>query len=380
MGLLIAVANIGFSAGHFSFSPTANADSQRLVSLYADGQKRLFSTDAPTVGQVVERAGIKLNPGDLVEPAASEAMPSTGPYNVNIYRARPVQVVDGLNTHHTQSAYQSPRLLAQAAGLTVYPEDTYDTKVITDIVSAGTLGEQVTIRRASLITVKVDGASRQIRTQAKTVSAALDGAGIALGMKDSISAPPEATIVSGETIVITRVSEVIATLTQTIPRPTKTITDPTMLKGQTQVKDPGADGQKTITYRIHYQDGKETSREALQVVSQAAPTPKVVVVGTKVFFAGSVEYWRPQVEAAAAVFGLDPNMMLRIMSCESHGNATTVSKFVVNGEHPTGLFQYLPSTWRSAGGTNDNIFDGALQIRLTAKKMAAQGTKAWQCQ
>jgi len=82
---------------------------------------------------------------------------------------------------------------------------------------------------------------------------------------------------------------------------------------------------------------------------------------------------------AAANWGVDPNTMLRIMSCESHGNATSVSSFVVNGEHPTGLFQFLPSTWRANGGTDSNILDGAAQIEIAAKKMAREGTKAWQC-
>jgi hypothetical protein len=152
-----------------------------------------------------------------------------------------------------------------------------------------------------------------------------------------------------------------------------------MLKGQTVVTTPGADGQKTVTWRIHYQDGHEIGREAVQLVSQTNPVAQVVTVGTKVMFAGSVEYWRPLVEAAAAQYGLDPNMMLRIMNCESHGNATDVSSFVINGQHPTGLFQFLPSTWISAGGTQDNIFDGSVQIQLAAKKMAKEGTGAWQC-
>jgi hypothetical protein len=173
---------------------------------------------------------------------------------------------------------------------------------------------------------------------------------------------------------------VVATITRTIPRAVKTIADPTLLKGQTKVKTEGADGQTTTTYRIHYQDGQETGREALQVVSSTDPIAKVIVEGTKVLFAGSVEYWRPIVEQEAAKWDFDPNTMLRIMACESKGNATTVSGFIINGEHPTGLFQYLPSTWRAAGGTDDNILDGTTQIKLTAKKMALYGTKPWQCQ
>src|SRR5262249_38065839 len=156
-----------------------------------------------------------------------------------------------------------------------------------------------------------------------------------------------------------------------------TITDPNLLKGTTQVRTAGADGQKTVTYLIHYTDGRETNRQQLQVVSQTPPTPQVVVVGTKVIFEGSVEYWRPLGIAAATKYGVDPNMMLRIMKCESNGNAADVSHFVVNGQHPTGLFQYLLTTWQAAGGTADNIMDGPTQIELTAKKMATTGTGAW---
>ncbi len=72
-------------------------------------------------------------------------------------------------------------------------------------------------------------------------------------------------------------------------------------------------------------------------------------------------------------------MMLRIMTCESHGNASVVSNFVINGEHPTGLFQFLPATWRANGGTDDNILDGSIQVKIAAKKMAKDGTSAWQC-
>jgi len=186
--------------------------------------------------------------------------------------------------------------------------------------------------------------------------------------------------VAASTVEITRVTEALATITEILKRPVQTVTDPSILKGQTQVRTPGADGQKTVTYLIHYTDGVETTRTPVQVVSQTAPQTQVVVIGTKVIFAGNVEYWRPQVVAAATQWGLDPNTMLRIMQCESNGNASDVSAFVVDGQHPTGLFQYLPSTWIAAGGTKDNIFDGSVQIQITAKKMAAQGTKAWACQ
>ena len=378
IGILVSIVSLGTSSGRLPVTATADAQSQALVSLYADSQQHLFSTDAGTVADVLRRANVKLAKQDLVEPSASTPVPK-GQFNINVYRARPVLVADGLQTYRINSAYQSPRLLALAAGLIVYPEDQFRTEVISNIVDSSAIGEEVVVTRAKPVNVRVDGKVRAIRTQAPTVGAALKAVGVSLGAQDTVSVGLAHSVTPGMDVSITRVSEVVATLTQTLPRTVKTITDPTVLKGQSTVKAPGSDGQKTVTYRIHYQDGVETAREAIQVVSLVQPVDKVIVVGTKVMFAGSVEYWRPLVEAAAAQWAIDPNMMLRIMSCESHGNATSVSRFVINGEHPTGLFQFLPSTWRSAGGTNDNIFDGSVQIQLAAGKMAREGTKAWQC-
>lgn len=380
IGLLIGASNLSLSSGRLKWAPTAAADADRLVSVYADGRKILFSTNAPTIRGVLEQAGIAVGDHDLVEPGLDANLPPTGPYNVNVYRARPVLVADGLKSYWVVTAFRSPRLIAGAAGLTVYPEDDLSTSTITNFVDAGLVGEQVVIKRAVPFTVKVDGAVRNLRTQATSVGGALEAVDIALGPQDTVKPSVSKTLVSGSVITITRVSEVVATVTQTVPRQVKTIPDPKALKGTSRVQDPGADGQKTTTYKIHYTNGVETSRDVLKQISETPPKTKIVVEGTKVMFAGSIEYWRPLVEAAAEANGLDPNMMLRIMACESNGNATAVSNFVVNGQHPTGLFQYLPTTWLSAGGTADNIFDGALQIKLTAKKMAREGTSAWQCQ
>jgi uncharacterized protein YabE (DUF348 family) len=360
-------------------SPTANADNQRLVSLYVDGQKRVFATDAMTVGEVLSHSHVALGANDLVEPTAGTAVPQ-GFFNINVYRSRPVLVQDGFRTYRIQSAYQSPRLLAQAAGLSVYPEDTYTTEIIDNIVDDQAVGVKVTIQRSLPLTVRVDGKLRSIRTQAGTVGEALTGAGISLGLKDSASVPLDSPVVRGMQLAVTRVAEVETTVVTPLPHTTQTVMDPNMLKGQTKVQTEGSDGAKTAIFRIHYRDGAEVNRELVHLVSQTAPVTRVEVVGTKVLFAGSVEYWRPLVIEAATEWNIDPNMMMRIMACESGGNATTVSHFIVNGEHPMGLFQYLPSTWRSAGGTDANILDGAAQIKLTAKKMALYGTKPWQCQ
>ena len=348
------------------------------MSLYVDGQKRVFSTDATTVGVLLGRSSVKLGSGDVVEPALSTAIPA-GFFNVNVYRAHPVIVVDGYRSYRFNSASRSPRILAQQAGLTVYPEDTYTQEAVSDIVSSEAVGDKVTVNRSVPVSIKVDGKVHAIRTQESTVGEVIKHSGIALGLNDTVTLPQSSLVEPGMAFGIIRVSEVVTTITTPIAKTVQTTSDASLLKGQTVVQSEGTDGSQSSSFRIHYKDGVETGRQLIAVIGKTEPTPKVIVKGTKVMFGGSVEHWRPLVIAAAAEWNFDPNTIMRIMYCESRGNATSISNFVVNGQHPTGLFQYLPSTWRAAGGTDANILDGEAQIKITAKKMALYGTGPWEC-
>ena len=378
-GVLAAISLFGVVSGNLPFGANAHADDGRMVSLYADGQKRIINTTASTVGQLLRRSNISLSPGDVVEPATVVRVPA-GFFNINVYRARPVTVVDGYRSFRFVSASRSPVQLAQQAGLRVYPEDTFALSAVTDIVNSQAVGDRVAVKRAIAFTVKADGRVRHLRTQAPTVAKALAQAAIPLGLSDTLSVTAAAPVVPDMAIAIARVSEAMTDVTQVLPRPTQSVNDAMMPKGQTVVRSEGADGSKVTTMRIHYRDGAETSRDVVKVLSETAAQPRIVVNGTKVQFAGSVEYWRPMVIQEATKWNFDPSTMMRIMACESTGNATSISHFIVNGEHPMGLFQYLPSTWRAAGGTDENILDGPTQIQITAKKMATFGTGPWQCQ
>ena len=347
--------------------------------MYADGQKRIISTDAGTVGEVLNRAGVILATGDLVEPNAKTQV-SAGFFNINVYRARPVTVVDAGKVYRIMSAHSSPRLLAADAGLTTYPEDHYQSGVVTNFVNQHDVGIKVTIQRSLPFTVSADGAVKPYRAQPSTVAAALTSVGVKLGLKDTVNGALTSMLTAGDAVRVTRVSEIVSTVQEVLSAPIKKVDDPTTLVGHSAVQVPGSDGHATVTYRINYRDGVETARVVLATANRIEPVTKVITVGTKVLYAGSVEFWRPMVVAAAAQYGMDAAKMMRIMSCESHGNATVISRFIVNGQHPQGLFQFLPSTWLRAGGTADNILDGSAQIDLTAKYMAANGTNAWQCQ
>ena len=368
---IIIVVTYAILTGKLPTTQRAYADSAKVVSLYVDGQERMFTTDASTVGDVLARTNVTLGPHDLVEPAANTQIPA-GFFNINVYRARPVLVVDGLTSTVVQSAHFSPHLIAQDAGITTYPEDTYTDEFVTNFVGDDTVGEKVTIVRAKPIVVTVDGSTRTFRTQASTVGDFLKSAGIAMGAEDTTSLPQAQTIVPGDSLTITRVSDVTVTEHEAINFSAKTVKDPDLYVGQSQVTQAGVNGSRDVTYHIRYNNGVEIERDVLGTANTVNPTDQVTQIGTKVRFAGSIEYWRPQVQVAAAANGVDPNLMLAIMNCESNGNAGAV-----NSSGHYGLYQYDQVTWTGVGGTMDNIYDGPTQITKTAWKIAHQGTSAW---
>ncbi len=280
LGLLVASTAWGVSTGHLPISPVASADT-RVVSLYADGEKKIISTDAVTVGDVLQRANVTLAQGDIVEPSADTKIPQ-GFFNINVYRSKPVTIVDGNKSYHLQSAYSSPRLLAESAGIKTYPADRYKSEVVTDFVDQTDIGIKLTIERSIPFSVTVGGTTTDYRAQPGTVAEALASAGVALGQQDTVSAPLSSPLEANMNLVITRVSVVETTVDQVLPAPSQTVEDPTQPIGYSAVQTQGTDGHQTVKYRIHYANGIETSRETLEITNVVAPVPTITVVGTMV--------------------------------------------------------------------------------------------------
>jgi uncharacterized protein YabE (DUF348 family) len=179
-GIGLAAVVLGLVVGIIPPPKHVLADSSRIVSVYYDGQKKVITTNAPTVGEALQAAGVSVSDSDAVEPKASTPIP-VGFFNVNVYRSRPVVVVDGQIHKTVQTASQSPRLMAQAAGLTTYDQDTYDVATINDPAEYGVVGQEVTIHRSVPVVLSGDGQQTKVRTQAKTVGDLLKERDVAFG-------------------------------------------------------------------------------------------------------------------------------------------------------------------------------------------------------
>ncbi|MFI5240588.1 MAG: ubiquitin-like domain-containing protein [Candidatus Saccharimonadia bacterium] len=351
----------------------ALADTHRIVSISVDGNNRIVTTDAGTVGAVLARAGISITNHDLAEPSVSTKIP-VGFFNINVFRSQAYYIVDGAHGFVAQSAQQSPKLIATDAGLKLYPEDTASVEMVSNFVANPVVGRKLVIDRATPVTILVDGTTLNVRSHATTVGDVLNEKGVRLGANDTVNPNGLTHITNGMTINVTRVADVTITEKKVLPYATTTTDDPNMLKGSSIVVSPGTNGSEAITYHVHYENGIEMYRNVLAVADVVNPLSEALTVGTKVVFAGSVEYWRPYVTAAATQNNINPNLMMAIMSCESHGNAAATNN---SGPGHYGLFQYDPQTWAGLGGTMSNIYDGPTQISRTALKISLYGTSPW---
>ncbi|MGU3643874.1 G5 domain-containing protein [Microbacterium sp. C23T] len=71
-------------------------------------------------------------------------------------------------------------------------------------------------------------------------------------------------------------------VTEAIPFTETRVDDGALPAGQTQVRTPGQNGEKTLTYLVHLLDGQEVSRELISEVVTTQPITQVIANGTYV--------------------------------------------------------------------------------------------------
>lgn len=75
--------------------------------------------------------------------------------------------------------------------------------------------------------------------------------------------------------------------------------------------------------------------------------------------------------------------MLDIAYCESRYNPTAVNPAIVEGVHPTGLFQHLPKYWAGRVAkysiTGSDILDPNTNAQITAAMFADGQSNLWEC-
>jgi len=321
-GVLFVTLSIGVS-----YASRAQADSlqpvsgQRLITLHDRGEDKSFLTRATSVRKALQDAHIYIDPNDLVEPGLDDELVGSS-YEINIYRARPVTIVDGSTRLRVLSAYQTAKQIVEHTGMTLHDEDRTVMTQDADIVGGNT-GVQLTIDRATAFTFNLYGKTVTAYTQAKTVAELLKEKGITLGPNDGVSLSQTTPITAGMTIQIWRNGKQTITEEQAIDFPIQQIKDAAQPIGYKQIQTPGVPGKKLVTYEVNMQNGQEVSRTEIQTVVTAQPSGQVEVIGAKAP-TGNVSAQKQEIMAAVGISTSDYGYVDYIISHESGWNASSI--------------------------------------------------------
>lgn len=300
----------------------AQTETGRLITVYDKGIATVFLSGEETVGLALESQGIVLDARDIVEPSADQELIATQ-YSINIYRSRPVIVVDGNTRIKTLSAYQTAEQIAKDVGITMYDEDAAALAPLTDFVGDGA-GTQVAITRATLITLDLYGNNTQVRTQSKTVGDMLIEKNIVLGINGRASVSLSTPISAGMQVRVWREGKQTVSVEQEIPVTSQIVYDGDRPIGYRAVQTEGVPGIRNITYQLEVKDGVEVSRTEIANIVTRNATGRIEVIGLRNDGSGltankGAQHWTDSKGVSHRETYYDLNMSVVMQSCGQRG-------------------------------------------------------------
>ena len=97
------------------------------------------------------------------------------------------------------------------------------------------------------------------------------------------------------------VTKRLVTARESVPFPTRRVRDADLAKGETRVRQRGANGVRTRTYEVTVTDGVPGARRLIRTVVTRKPVARVVAVGTKEESNGCHPNYRPCVPISSDV-------------------------------------------------------------------------------
>ncbi|TAL14558.1 DUF348 domain-containing protein [Patescibacteria group bacterium] len=290
------------------------SQSGRLITIHDRGTEKVIMSNAATVGDALKEADVQIDSSDAVEPATTEKLVASE-YNINIYRARPVIVVDGATKEKIITPYQTGDQIAKGAGITLFPEDK-TTLAPSDDITADGAGLVLTIDRATPFTFTLYGTTTEARTQASTVGAMLKEKGIVLSSDDHVTPDQSTPISNGLAVRVWREGKQTITVDEPIAFTTQKVQDGDYNVGYSAVQTPGVNGSQSVTYQVTIQDGKEVGRTAIASIVTLQPIQQVEIVGVKVALARSYSADRVAVMTQAGIADSDQGYAAYIVDHE----------------------------------------------------------------
>ncbi len=321
-----------------------------IIMLFVDGETRPVPSRAKTVQDFLSRADIQLHPNDRVEPEM-DTLIDTDKFHVNIYRARPVTIIENGKKIFALSAGATPRSVVRQAGVKVYPEDKIESEMPTELLRDG-MGMKVTIDHATPVIINLYGSKLDIRTHTHSVGELLKEKKIKLKEGDSIKPKLDAPIEPGMQVFVYRSGTEVKSVEEEIPIPIEIIEDSSLSVGSRAIRQAGTPGKRVVTYEITLLNGKEVGRRKIQEVIAIPPVKQIIARG-------------PQ--------GSFDQALARLRQCEAGGNYN-----INTGNGYYGAYQFDRSTWNGYGGyTLPSDAPPAIQDQKAIETYKRRGWQPW---
>jgi len=251
------------------------------VIISYDHEQQTIPTHEQTVGALLNKLHITLNLGDVVEPSLNTPITQDN-FRINIYRAVPVEIVEGSQTTFTFSAAATPRAIVQQAGIQIYPADSVSAVPVNNFVTQHTVAEQIVIVPATPVNLNIYGTPTVTRTHAKTVGQLLLQNNIILGKNESVQPAVLTPITPNIQIFLTRSGTKITNVQQTIPVPVQTILDNSLTFGTSAVRQHGSTGTEVLTYQDNLINNVVVSQTLIQTIVTVQAVPEIIAEGQAV--------------------------------------------------------------------------------------------------
>jgi resuscitation-promoting factor RpfB len=321
-GFVLGIGIVGSIVLAQGGAPNKPSESH-VVYLYDKGKRQTLDTKVGTVGELIDKLPLNLIPQDVVEPSRNSHIAEDN-FRINVYRARPVTVVDTNKRTVTLTAQKSARVVAQGAGLDIFPEDK-------PVFAQGTLreniiGEKVVIERATPVYLNLYGTPVTVRTFAETVGDLLAEKGVQLSKGDKVQPKEDMEISEFMQIYVSQTGIKISTVKEVIEIPVEYVKDRNLTSGTTALRQEGREGKRVVTYQLKTKNGKIIGRKMIQTIVIEKPVPRILAVGSAPLSL-SLQQW-----------------LYKLRTCESGGNYKTNTG---NGFY--GAYQFMLSTWQRIG-------------------------------
>ena len=370
------------------------------VTLEVNGQAEEIRTFGGTVGDILDSHEIDVDKRDQVKPGVGTKVDRDMTITVNTAKKVALSV-DGKETNEWTNANTVGQALADL-GVDAKGAD-LNAKASQRLKDEG---NDIDVTTSKDLTVVADGKDHKVSAAVGTAKEALKDTGVKLDKDDFLSVPMSAEVSDGQVLTVNRVKNDTVKDKQPIKAEVETKKSDSLYEGETKVETEGKDGEKQVTYKVKTINGEEVKKEKKDEKVLSEPKTKVVVQGTKKkeepadtggsdsgnsggsdsgdsgdsggdsstgggsgSSGGSMS-----TQEIKDMLGGPGSKWYQVVQCESNFDPKAS-----NGTH-FGLFQFLPQTWHSMGGSG-NPSDASPQEQFQrAKKLQAEaGWGQWTC-